>query len=315
MRQRDERGLIIAAVSVALPVVNPAADPSKTTSAPASWEPKLARLRAVFHRPGGWVVCLSGGVDSALVLAVGAEERSADVVALTAVSPTLPEPERLLCVRLASKAGVQHELVPSEEMERVGFVSNGSDRCYHCKTELYSVARRRARELRADWIADGVNLDDLGDHRPGLVAAREHDVVHPLIEAGMTKADVRGAARSLGLEVWDKPAFACLSSRFPYGTPITEDLLEQVGSVELFLKARGIRQVRVRSDGKTARIEVLPHDIARLVAEPLRADIVEVATRAGFLWVSLDLQGYRTGSLNAAIESTPQSAQTTPDVQ
>ncbi|MCO4769063.1 MAG: ATP-dependent sacrificial sulfur transferase LarE [Deltaproteobacteria bacterium] len=265
------------------------------------WGPKLERLRAVFRRPGRWVVCLSGGVDSALVLAVAAQERGRDVVALTAVSPTLPEPERLTCVRLAQEAAVRHELAESEEMDREAFVSNGSDRCYHCKTELYSVARDRARELGTDWIADGVNVDDLGDHRPGLVAAREHDVIHPLIEAGMSKADVRGAARGLGLGVWDKPAFACLSSRFPYGTRITEEKLTQVGAVELFLKARGIRQVRVRSDGRTARIEVLPSDIARLAAEPLRGDIVKVATDAGFLWVSLDLQGYRTGSMNAGL--------------
>ena len=156
------------------------------------------------------MVCLSGGVDSALVLAVAAEERGGDVVALTAASPTLPEPERLTCVRLAREAGVHHEQVQSAEMERPGFVSNGSDRCYHCKSELYSIARTRARALGTEWIADGVNVDDLGDHRPGLVAAREHDVVHPLIEAEMDKADVRAAARSLGLDVWDKPALSLI---------------------------------------------------------------------------------------------------------
>lgn len=275
-----------------------AADPSKWVSDPSQWGPRLAALRAVFRRPGRWVICLSGGVDSALVLAVAAEERGSDIIALTAVSPTLPEPEQRVCVELAAAAGVQHELVASGEMERSGFVSNGSDRCYHCKTELYSLARVQARELGTDWIADGVNVDDLGDHRPGLVAAREHDVVHPLIEAGMSKADVRGAAQALGLTVWDKPAFACLSSRFPYGTPITERGLSQVGAVELFLKDRGIRQLRVRSDGETARIEVLPHDIAVLVQEPLRTDLVRVAKEAGYSWVSVDLEGYRQGSLN-----------------
>ena len=235
------------------------------------------------------------------MLAVAAEERGGDVVALTAVSPTLPEPERLTCVRLAREAGVHHEQVQSAEMERPGFVSNGSDRCYHCKSELYSIARARARALGTEWIADGVNVDDLGDHRPGLVAAREHDVVHPLIEAEMDKADVRAAARSLGLDVWDKPAFACLSSRFPYGTTITEEGLTRVGAVEQFLKGRGIRQLRVRSDGDVARVEVLPFDIPRLAADPLRSDLVRVAKSAGFIWVSLDLQGYRQGSLNAGI--------------
>lgn len=255
----------------------------------------------MFRRPGRWVVCLSGGVDSALVLAVAAAERAGDVIALTAVSPTLPEPERLVCVRLAALAGVRHEQAHSAEMERDGFVANGSDRCYHCKSELYSIARARARELGTDWIADGVNVDDLGDHRPGLIAAREHDVIHPLIEAGMDKADVRAAARSLGLDVWDKPAFACLSSRFPYGTRITEEGLTRVGAVEEFLKARGIRQLRVRSDGDVARVEVLPFDIPTLAADPLRGDLVRVAKEAGFTWVSLDLEGYRQGSLNAGL--------------
>jgi uncharacterized protein len=265
------------------------------------WGPRLERLAATFRRPGRWVVCLSGGVDSALVLAVAAAARRADVVALTAVSPTLPETERRACAQLAAAAGVRHEMVESAEMEREGFVSNGADRCYHCKSELYSIARRHARGLGADWIADGVNVDDLGDHRPGLIAAREHDVLHPLVEAGMSKSDVRGAARSLGLPVWDKPAFACLSSRFPYGTRITEAGLSRVGVVEEFLKDRGIRQLRVRSDGDAARIEVLPADIPRLAAEPLRSDLVRVATAAGFRWVSVDLQGYRQGSLNAGL--------------
>lgn len=284
-----------------LPIVTPV-DPSRVASPADVWGPKLARLRQVFARPGRWVVCLSGGVDSALVLAVAAEERSDDVVALTAVSPTLPDAERAACERLARAAGVRHELVESEEMDREGFVSNGPDRCYHCKSELYSVARVAARRLGGDWIADGVNVSDLSDHRPGLVAAREHRVVHPLVEADMSKADVRGAARSLGLDVWDKPAFACLSSRFPYGTEITEEGLTQVGAVEGFLRARDFRQVRVRSDGQTARIEVLPFDIPRLVADPLRTELLAVAKAAGYRWTSVDLEGYRMGSLNAALD-------------
>jgi len=283
-----------------LPILS--VDPSREASPVGVWRPKLERLRRIFARPGRWVVCLSGGVDSALVLAVAAEERPGDVVALTAVSPTLPDAERLTCERLAREAGVPHELVPSEEMERDGFVSNGPDRCYHCKTELYSVARRAAHRLGGDWIADGVNVSDLSDHRPGLVAAKEHRVVHPLVEAEMSKADVRGAARFLGLDVWDKPAFACLSSRFPYGTAITEEGLTQVGAVEGFLRARDFRQVRVRSDGQTARIEVLPFDIPSLVTDPLRSELLAVAKAAGYRWTSVDLEGYRTGSLNAALE-------------
>ena len=284
-----------------LPVLQDPVDPSRVVSAPSSWEPRLERLRAVLRRPGRGIVCLSGGVDSALVLAVAAEERGGQIEALTAVSPTLPTAERRACEELAAAAGVSLHLVESHELEREGFVSNGSDRCYHCKTELYGLARDAAKRRGADWIADGVNVDDLGDHRPGLVAAEEHRILHPLIEAGLRKADVRGAAQALGLPVWDKPAFACLSSRFPYGTPITVPRLDRVGRVERWLRDQGIRQVRVRSDDRTARVEVLPHDIHRLAVDPLRSGLVAVAKEAGFLWISLDLEGYRTGSLNAAI--------------
>lgn len=247
-------------------------------------------------------MCLSGGVDSALVLRVAVEERGDDVLALTAVSPTLPDRERADCVRLAGQMGALHRLVESGEMSNADFVRNPSDRCYHCKDELYTVARREARRLGYDWIADGVNVDDLGDHRPGLLAADEHDVLHPLVTAGLTKADVRGAARALGLDVWAKPAFACLSSRFPYGTPITVPGLDRVGRLEFFLRDQGFETVRVRSEGDAARIEVLAQRIPILVQEPLRSSVLAAAKDAGFTWVSVDLQGYRQGSLNEALD-------------
>ncbi len=247
------------------------------------------------------MVCLSGGVDSALVLAVAVQERGDDVLALTAVSPTLPDRERAECIRLAAHIGARHRLVQSGEMHNPDFVRNPSDRCYHCKDELYTVARTEARRLGYEWIADGVNVDDLGDHRPGLIAADEHDVLHPLVTAGLSKADVRGAARSLGLDVWAKPAFACLSSRFPYGTPITVPGLDRVGRLEFFLQDLGFDTVRVRSEGDSARIEVLPDRIPLLTQEPLRSSVLSAAKEAGFTWVSVDLLGYRQGSLNEGL--------------
>ena len=247
-------------------------------------------------------MCFSGGVDSALVLKVAVQERGDDVLALTAVSPTLPDREREDCVRLASELGARHRLVESGEMQNPDFVRNPTNRCYHCKDELYTVARREARGLGYDWIADGVNVDDLGDHRPGLLAAAEHDVLHPLVTAGLTKADVRGVSRFLGLDVWDKPAFACLSSRFPYGTPITRAGLDRVGRVEFFLRDRGFETVRVRSFGDSARIEVLPERIPLLADEPLRSSLLLVARDAGFDQVNLDLRGYRQGSLNEGLD-------------
>ncbi len=236
------------------------------------------------------------------MLKVAVQERGDDVLALTAVSPTLPDREREDCVRLAALLGARHRLVESREMQNPDFVENPSNRCYHCKDELYTVARREARGLGYDWIADGVNVDDLGDHRPGLLAADEHDVLHPLVSAGLTKADVRGVSRFLGLDVWAKPAFACLSSRFPYGTRITLAGLERVGRLEFFLRDRGFETVRVRAYGDAARIEVLPARIPLLAREPLRSAVLVAAKDAGFDQVSVDLRGYRQGALNEGLD-------------
>ena len=277
------------------------ADPSRVVSSEAEFGPKLQRLRALFAEGDRWVVCFSGGVDSAFVLAVAVAERGADVLALTAVSETLPDEEREGCERIARELGARHRFVLSDEMQVEGFFTNPSNRCFYCKEELYRVARAAADDLGADRIADGVNVDDLGDHRPGLIAADEAAIVHPLVAAGLSKADVRGAARALGLDVWDKPAFACLSSRFPYGTHITPERLEMVGSVERLLKDLGFRQYRVRYHDVLCRIEVRPADLPRLIEEPTRSTVVDACKAAGFTYVTIDLQGYRTGALNETL--------------
>ena len=188
-------------------------------------------------------------------------------------------------------------------MQVEGFFTNPSNRCFFCKEELYRVARTEAVARGASRIADGVNVDDLGDHRPGLIAAEQAAIVHPLVEVGMTKADVRGAAHSLGLEVWAKPAFACLSSRFPYGTHITPERLVMVGSIETLLKELGFRQYRVRYHDDMCRIEVRPTDLPTLVTEPIRSQVIDECKRVGFTYVTLDLQGYRQGALNETLDS------------
>jgi uncharacterized protein len=278
-------------------------DPSVVISPPARWQASLQSLRRVFRDGERWIVAFSGGIDSTFVLKVAVAERGDDILALTAVSPTLPEEERAECVEIAKQLGAKHLLVDSHEMDRSDFVSNPSNRCYFCKDELYSIARKQADLLGFTRIADGVNVDDLGDHRPGLIAAAEYGIVHPLVVAGMNKADVRGAALSLGLETWNKPAFACLSSRFPYGTQITGERLLMVAAVESLLKQLSFRQYRVRYHGEMCRIEVRPEDLARLVAEPVRGQVILCCQQAGFKYVTIDLQGYRSGSLNEVLDS------------
>ena len=290
-----------------LPILSTASethsDPSLVVSPPERWQPGLLKLRAIFADRQRWIVAFSGGIDSTFVLRVAVEERGDDVLALTAVSATLPEQERKECIELAHAMGARHLLIDSHEMDRRDFVSNPSNRCYFCKDELYSIARQQAKRLGVEQIADGVNVDDLGDHRPGLIAAKEHSVVHPLVLAGMTKADVRGAALALGMTTWSKPAFACLSSRFPYGTEITGERLMMVGAVEALLKELEFRQYRVRYHGEMCRIEVRPEDLVRLVTAPIREQVIRCCQDAGFSYVTLDLQGYRTGSLNEVLDS------------
>lgn len=276
----------------------PGADPSVLVSPQAVWEPKLQTLRGLLRSRARWVIAFSGGIDSVLLLAVAARECGEGVVAMTAVSPTLPERERLDCERTARDLGVRLLLVESGEMDVEGFASNPRDRCFFCKTELYRLARAEAVRLGIDAVADGVNADDLGDHRPGLLAAEAAGVVHPFVLAGMDKADIRGAALSLGLPSWNKPAFACLSSRIPYGTRITREGLAMIERVEAELHRLGFRQGRARHHGDVCRIEVPPQEIAAAAEEPMRSLLARAALDAGFAWVALDLHGYRMGSMN-----------------
>lgn len=262
---------------------------------------KLARLRARLRELGSVLVCYSGGVDSAFVLAVAHQELGPRAIGLTAVSPSLAPAERDEAVAIARALGADHRLVESKEIDDPRYVANGPDRCFHCKSELYRIAAAKRAEWGLAAIVNGTNLDDLGDYRPGLEAAREAGVVSPLVDAGFRKDDVRAASASIGLPIWDKPAAACLSSRIPYGTSVTRERLAQIAGFEAALKALGFRQVRVRYHGEVARIELGGAELGRAAEEGVRDRIVAAGKESGFQYVTLDLAGYRVGSHNEVL--------------
>jgi pyridinium-3,5-biscarboxylic acid mononucleotide sulfurtransferase len=268
-------------------------------------DPQLDQLRAVLRDMGSVLVCYSGGIDSALVLAAAHEVLGGRAIGMTAVSPSLAPFEKEAAVAVAAQIGARHELVESHEIERPGYVANAPDRCFYCKSELYTIAEKKAREWSLAHVLNGTNLDDLGDHRPGLEAAKNAGVRSVLVECAFHKEDVRRCARVLGVSIWDKPASACLSSRIPYGTEVTRERLAQIGGLEADLRRLGLRQLRVRwhalgaSDRALARVEVARDELAR--AFEMRDAMVEAGKRFGFAYVTLDLQGYRTGSHNEVI--------------
>jgi uncharacterized protein len=250
---------------------------------------------------GHVLVAFSGGVDSTLLLKVAHQVLGENVLAVTAVSETLPPGELEEAMALAASIGARHRIIRSEEMVNPAFQANPRNRCYYCKEELYGKLTALARAEGIPYVLDGSTLDDQSDHRPGRQAAKEFQVRSPLIEAKLCKAEIRELSRTLALPTWDKPAMACLSSRIPYGTPITAEGLRQVGEAEKALHELGFRQVRVRHHNEIARIEVEAEEIPRLLDPEVARRVVEALKATGYTYIAVDLEGYRTGSLNLII--------------
>ena len=252
------------------------------------------------------IVAYSGGVDSALVAAIAAEQLGDRALAVTGISPALAPHLRSEAQQQAAWMGIQQQELPTAELNDPAYSSNPENRCYACKRELHSVIAELVGQLDEQWrgasVLDGVNRDDLGDHRPGIEAARERGVSSPLAELQIDKAGVRALSRALGFPWWDKPAQPCLASRFPYGEGINTERLQRVGAAEAWLRQRGFQELRVRSQGETARIEVPPSALQRLVEEPTRTAVVEALLGLGFSAVSLDLEGLVSGKLNRALK-------------
>ena len=259
---------------------------------------EIAELRAGLRALERVVVAFSGGADSAFLAWVAADELRDGALAVTAVSPSLAPEEEADCRALAGDWGLQWQAVATDELADPAYRANDGDRCFHCKSTLMDALEPLAAEMKATVVL-GVNVDDLGDHRPGQRAAAERGAVFPLVDAGFRKADVRETSRRLGLRTWDKPAAACLASRVPYGTPVTLGVLREVADAESGLRALGFRELRVRHYGDLARIEVPTGALAAVVER--RDEVVEAVHAAGYRYVTLDLEGLRSGNLNAAL--------------
>jgi uncharacterized protein len=266
---------------------------------------KYHQLQTIFEQMDRTLIAYSGGVDSALVVKVAFDVLGDRVLAVTAISPSLLPEELVEAEEQAQAMGVLHEIVETQEMDNPNYTSNPINRCYFCKSELHDTLKPLAFERGYPYVVDGVNADDLRDYRPGIQAAKERGVRSPLAEVGFSKAEVRELSKQLGLSWWDKPAQPCLSSRFPYGEEITLEKLQRVGRAEIYLRKLGYRNLRVRSEGETARIELPPEKIQEFVVNTDLSQVVKAFQDYGFTYVTLDLEGYRSGKLNQVLGSLP----------
>ncbi len=263
---------------------------------------KIETLEGIFRSMAKVVVAFSGGVDSTFLLRMAKDTLGEEnVLAVTALSPLYPERELTLAKKMAEEMGVKHKLIESNELQIEGFSKNPINRCYLCKKELFEELKQVAREMNFSSVVEGSTLDDEMDYRPGKKAIKELGIRSPLVEAGLTKAEVREISKSLGLPTWDKPSFACLASRFPYGEEITEEGLKKVDEAEAFLIRLGFKQVRVRHYKHLARIEIDQEEIGKILNEGMREKVVERLKKIGYQYVTLDLQGFRSGSMNEVL--------------
>lgn len=266
---------------------------------------KYLQLQFILHEMESVVIGFSGGVDSSLLLKVAVDALGANALAVIGKSETYPSREYEEAEKFVKDLGAKYEVVYTNETDNLKFKENPLDRCYYCKTELFTKLSEIARNRNIKWIADGTNVDDLGDFRPGLKAVKEKNVRSPLLEAGFTKKDIRELSKILNLPTWDKQSFACLSSRFPYGTKIEPETLKKIDAAENFLRNNNFKYFRVRyHDDKTLRIEVGKNEITRFLDENFRKIVIEKFKNLGFVYITLDLEGFRSGSMNEALDKT-----------
>ncbi len=263
---------------------------------------KLNELRKIIGEFGSLAVGFSGGADSALLLAVAHEVLGERSLAVTAADASVPKREISEAKKFCKDRGIRHIMINTDPLSEESYRNNSSDRCYFCKRGIFSEIIKTAKENGIEYVAEGSNMDDLGDYRPGLKAIAELNVKSPLRDAGLNKSDIRMISKAMGLPTWNKPAYACLASRFVYGEQITEEKLHMIDRAEQFLIGLGFYEERVRMHGDLARIEVAADDIPRLASEEVRNKIYEEFRNIGFLFVTLDMKGYRTGSMNATLD-------------
>lgn len=262
---------------------------------------KLTRLKYILKDMGSVLVAFSGGVDSTFLATISKDVLGSHSVAVTAYSPSMTQDDLEETKSLAKNLGLKHMIIETDELSNPEYIANGLRRCYFCKVELYTKLMPIATELTLSYVISGTNIDDLGDYRPGMKAGQEYGVRNPMVEAGLTKSDIRQLSKERSLPTWDKPAQPCLSSRIPYGTPVSIESLTRIGKAESLLRDAGLKEFRVRHHDTIARIEILPNDIRMLLQDDLRESLVKDMKAIGYEYITLDLSGFKSGSLNPSI--------------